>query len=70
MEELRQVYQSELRESLIKWVEKYAGETGSDRMSFGRFFLDRYFPGISDPEIFYEDDDTKAFEKIFKKYIK
>jgi len=37
---------------------------------FGQAFLNRYFPHVRDPNLFYETDSQAATRMIFKKYVR
>ena len=48
------------------WVAKQNGSP----LRFGQAFLNERFPDIADPDLFYEEDDGKAWEMILDKYVK
>ena len=37
---------------------------------FGQWFLNKYYPNIADPELFYEEDHNTAIVMAYNKYVK
>ncbi len=48
------------------WVAK---ENGTPQR-LGQMFLNERFPGVTDPELFYEDNDAKAWQLIMNRYVR
>ena len=38
-------------------------------LRFGQAFLNRFYPALSCPEIFYEEEDKKAASKIIDQFV-
>jgi len=38
-------------------------------LRWGQFLINRFYQGVSDPEIFYEENNAIATKKFLKKYV-
>lgn len=38
-------------------------------LRLGQAFINKFFPSVIDPDIFYCQDDKEAIQKIYNKYI-
>jgi hypothetical protein len=53
---------SELADFYIEWLRQ------PGQLRFGQAFLNRYYPRIVDPEVFYQTDPQVAYELIVDRY--
>ena len=54
-------------ETMTEYYKNHAGSLSE--MRAGQYMMNTLFPSVSDPDIFYEKDDNKAFEMFREKYV-
>ena len=49
---------------------EYYGGSMRMHLRLGQAFLNKFFPNVSDPDLFYDENNARADEDILKRYVR
>ena len=66
---MKKVSEDDFTQFYVRWYKTFYMKDDKT-LRLGQAFLNEFYPSVSDPDVFYEKDETQAFAKIVDKYVK